>query len=121
MLTSTSAMANADQQLKDLIRRIDTNGDGKIQYQGARLLSEREADEILIHPSEFEMVMQKARSELIALFHAIDLEHSGRLTRACLEAALRNESLEVPTHWLNGFFSDVDFKCDGYITLDEWL
>jgi len=28
-------MKNADHMLKEIIRAVDTNGDGKIQYEGA--------------------------------------------------------------------------------------
>lgn len=76
---------------------------------------------MLICPLEFKVFVQKTKQELMHLFDSINRDRSGRLTKADLQAAFHEADLRVPMHWLDEFFNDVDFKCDAYISFEEWL
>ncbi|KAK1777898.1 mitochondrial carrier domain-containing protein [Copromyces sp. CBS 386.78] len=95
-------MKNADNMLKDIIKVVDTNGDGKIQYE------------------EFRVFVETAERQLWLLFRSIDRDKDGRLDKNELRSAFKKAGLTVSNQRLSGFFDEVDMDHDGYISFDEW-
>ncbi|KAK3485077.1 mitochondrial carrier domain-containing protein [Neurospora crassa] len=96
------AMQNADHMLKDIIKAVDTSGDGKIQYE------------------EFRNFVETAERQLWLLFRSIDRDKDGRLDKNELRSAFQKAGLTVSNKRLSGFFDEVDMDHDGYISFDEW-
>ncbi|EHK18707.1 uncharacterized protein TRIVIDRAFT_57584 [Trichoderma virens Gv29-8] len=95
-------LKNADAMLKKIMTEVDTNGDGKIQYE------------------EFRVFVQKAESQLYDLFKSIDRDGNGKLDQAELQTAFKAAGLTVSNRRLHDFFSDMDQNNDGYVSFDEW-
>ncbi|OAA63935.1 calcium dependent mitochondrial carrier protein [Cordyceps fumosorosea ARSEF 2679] len=95
-------MKNADSMVKKILNEVDSNGDGKIQYQ------------------EFKNFVQRADKELSSLFKAIDKDGDGKLDMAELKAAFKAAGLTVSSKKLDCFFNDMDINHDGYISYEEW-
>jgi solute carrier family 25 phosphate transporter 23/24/25/41 len=97
-----TAMKNADSMLKRILERLDTNKDGKVQYE------------------EFRVFIRHAEAQLLDLFRTIDHDKDGRLDRRELQEAFRLAGIAVPTRKLNDFFNDMDINSDGFISFGEW-
>ncbi|EOO00441.1 putative calcium dependent mitochondrial carrier protein [Phaeoacremonium minimum UCRPA7] len=95
-------MKNADDMLKSIVKKLDTSGDGKIQYE------------------EFRVFVEAAERQLLLLFRSIDRDHDGKLNRDELRSAFQRAGLTVPLRRLAGFFDEIDMNNDGYISFDEW-
>ncbi|KAH8677520.1 mitochondrial carrier domain-containing protein [Xylariales sp. PMI_506] len=95
-------LKNADDLLKNIIKVVDTNGDGKIQYE------------------EFRVFVEAAERQLYLLFKSIDHNHDGKLDRQELQAAFQRSGVAVPMRRVATFFEDIDRNHDGYISFDEW-
>ncbi|PTB61809.1 mitochondrial carrier [Trichoderma citrinoviride] len=95
-------LKNADAMLKKIMTEVDTNRDGKIQYE------------------EFRVFVQKAEGQLFDLFKSIDRDGNGKLDKAELQTAFKAAGLTVSNRRLHDFFSDMDQNNDGYVTFDEW-
>ncbi|KAM7220549.1 Mitochondrial carrier domain containing protein [Rhypophila decipiens] len=95
-------MKDADDMLKQIIRKVDTSGDGKIQYE------------------EFRAFVETAERQLLQLFRSIDRDKDGRLNKEELRAAFQRAGLSVPMRRLTGFFNEIDMNHDGFISFDEW-
>lgn len=95
-------LKNADGILQEIIKVVDSNGDGKIQYE------------------EFRVFVEAAERQLYLLFKAIDHDNDGRLDKHELQAAFQRAGLAVPMRRLGSFFEDIDKNNDGYISYDEW-
>ncbi|KAF4306825.1 Calcium-binding mitochondrial carrier SAL1 [Botryosphaeria dothidea] len=95
-------LKNADDLLKDVLKSVDTDGNGKISY------------------SEFYTFVQQTERELWRLFKSIDRNSDGRLDKGELQAAFLRAGLVVPNSKLNQFFTEVDSNRDGVISFDEW-
>ncbi|KAH9898642.1 mitochondrial carrier [Xylariomycetidae sp. FL2044] len=95
-------MKNADNLLKDIIKAVDTDGDGKMQYE------------------EFRVFVEAAERQLFVLFRSIDRDRDGKLDKQELRAAFHRAGLAVPRRRLDEFFRDIDHNRDGYITYEEW-
>ncbi|RYP14896.1 hypothetical protein DL765_006038 [Monosporascus sp. GIB2] len=88
--------------LKEIIKVVDTNGDGKVQYE------------------EFRVFVEAAERQLLMLFKAIDRDHNGKLDKDELQAAFQRAGIAIPVRRLNNFFQDIDHNKDGFITYEEW-
>lgn len=95
-------LKNADQMLKDIIKAVDTDGDGKIQYE------------------EFRAFVEAAERHLFHLFRSIDRDKNDKLDKEELQAAFHKAGLAVPNRRLDEFFEDIDHNRDGFITYEEW-
>ncbi|KAJ2899777.1 Calcium-binding mitochondrial carrier SAL1 [Zalerion maritima] len=95
-------LKNADNMLRSLMQTVDTNNDGKIQYE------------------EFRQFVQQAEQQLLLLFNTIDRDRNGKLEKGELQAAFHGAGLCVPMRRLTEFFDEIDLNNDGYISFDEW-
>ncbi|KAH8158096.1 hypothetical protein CIB48_g10156 [Xylaria polymorpha] len=95
-------LKHADKMLKSIIKAVDTNGDGKIQYE------------------EFRVFVEAAERQLFHLFRSIDRDKNGKLDKEELQAAFHKTGLAVPNRRLDEFFADIDHNRDGFISYEEW-
>ncbi|MCJ1353886.1 MAG: hypothetical protein MMC33_003873 [Icmadophila ericetorum] len=95
-------LRNANGLLADMLKTVDTNGDGKIDY------------------SEFLYFVEHTENELWQLFKSIDRDHNGQLDKDELHMALIAAGLIVPRDRLDQFFSEIDANHDGSISFEEW-
>ncbi|KAK6226403.1 calcium dependent mitochondrial carrier protein [Colletotrichum tabaci] len=95
-------MKNADHMLRKIMTVVDTNDDGKIQYE------------------EFRCFVEQTERQLMFLFQSIDKDNDGRLDKTELQEAFRRAGLVVPMRKLASFFGDIDMNNDGYISFEEW-
>ncbi|OBT40652.1 hypothetical protein VE00_08359 [Pseudogymnoascus sp. WSF 3629] len=95
-------LKNANHLLEDVMKAVDSNGDGKIQYE------------------EFRTFVEETESQLYSLFKSIDKNNDGKLVKDELKAAFKVAGLTVPPAKLDDFFAGVDRDNSGAITFDEW-
>ncbi|KAG8527530.1 uncharacterized protein KY384_007682 [Bacidia gigantensis] len=92
----------ADSLLQDILKAVDVNGDGHIEYE------------------EFRQFVQHTEKELWQLFQKIDRDHNGQLDKTELRSAFVAAGIYLPPSKLDQFFAEVDSNHDGVITWDEW-
>ncbi|KAL8965984.1 MAG: hypothetical protein Q9183_003584 [Haloplaca sp. 2 TL-2023] len=95
-------LKNADEMLQDVLKALDADGDGRIQY------------------TEFRAFVEQTEKELLKLFKSIDRDQNGHLDKSELKLAFTRAGLAVPNSKLDQFFSEVDTNCDGVISFEEW-
>ncbi|KAI0154469.1 mitochondrial carrier [Xylariaceae sp. FL1272] len=95
-------MKNADDMLKNIIKVVDTDGDGKMQYE------------------EFRVFVEAAERQLFHLFRSIDRDQDGKLDKEELQVAFQKAGLAVPHRRVEEFFRNIDHNSDGFITYEEW-
>ncbi|KAF2018709.1 calcium dependent mitochondrial carrier protein-like protein [Aaosphaeria arxii CBS 175.79] len=95
-------LKNADQLLAEILKTVDADGDGCIQY------------------NEFRSFVQQTEKELLTLFQSIDHNHDGKISKEELRNAFSRSGLAVPNSKLDNFFQEVDVNQDGVISFDEW-
>lgn len=95
-------LKNADDLLHDVLKVVDTSGDGRIQY------------------NEFRVFVEHAEKELWQLFESIDRDNSGALDKDELRAAFSRSGLTISNAKLDQFFDEVDTNHDGEISFEEW-
>ncbi|KAK7755884.1 hypothetical protein SLS62_002171 [Diatrype stigma] len=101
-LSTPTPMKNADDMMKEIIKVVDTNGDGKIQYD------------------EFRVFVEAAERQLLLLFKSIDRDQDGKLDKDELYTAFQRSGIAIPMRRLHDFFEDIDLNKDGFITYEEW-
>ncbi|CAN8104175.1 unnamed protein product [Discula destructiva] len=95
-------LKNADDMMQEIVKMVDVNQDGKIQYE------------------EFRVFVEAAERQLLLLFKSIDRNHDGQVGREELETAFRKACLTVPKRRVAGFFDEIDMNHDGFISFEEW-
>ncbi|KAF2842140.1 calcium dependent mitochondrial carrier protein-like protein [Patellaria atrata CBS 101060] len=95
-------LKNADNLLADVLRHVDRDSDGKIQYH------------------EFASFVKAAERELWSLFNRIDYNGDGKIDRTELQKAFQRAKLAVPQSKLEHFFAEIDTNNDGTISFEEW-
>lgn len=95
-------LKNADVLLGDVLKAVDTSGDGRIQFL------------------EFKAFVEHAENELWQLFQTIDRDHSGALDKEELRTAFRRAGMAVSQAKLDQFFDEVDSDHNGEISFEEW-
>ncbi|KAI0181831.1 mitochondrial carrier [Hypoxylon sp. FL1284] len=95
-------LKNADDMLKTITKVVDTDGDGKIQYE------------------EFRVFVEAAERQLYILFKSIDHDKNGKIDKEELHHAVQHAGLAVPMRRLDEFFENIDHNSDGFITYEEW-
>ncbi|KAH7311645.1 mitochondrial carrier domain-containing protein [Stachybotrys elegans] len=95
-------MKNADDLIKQIMHEVDTNRDGKIQFE------------------EFRTFVEEAERQLYVLFKLIDKDGNGKLDKRELQVAFKTAGLTVSNRRLSEFFEDMDRNNDGYVTFEEW-
>ena len=121
-------MKNADDMLKKTLMEVDTNRDGRIQYEGTVppnfhgpvLLEETDSDLFIPWATEFRIFCRRAERQLYDLFSSIDKDNNGKLDIKELQTAFRSAGLTVSSQRLGEFFHDMDHNKDGYVTFNEW-
>lgn len=107
------------------MKAVDSNGDGKIQYEGMRYAVTGKLPEIKIgranpHATEFRSFVEETEGQLLSLFRSIDKNNDGKLVKDELKTAFKGAGLTVPQAKLDEFFAGVDRDNSGAITFDEW-
>ena len=105
--------------LYDVLRTVDTSGDGQIQYQGV-FDSSYTRSIFLIHASEFRVFVDHAERELWQLFESIDKDQDGVIDKHELRAAFSRAGIAISSAKLDQFFEEVDTNNDNVITFEEW-
>ncbi|ETN42151.1 uncharacterized protein HMPREF1541_04092 [Cyphellophora europaea CBS 101466] len=95
-------LKNADDLLHDVLKAVDTSGDGRIQF------------------NEFLVFVEHAERELWQLFESIDRDNSGALDKEELRTAFQRAGLTISSSKLDQFFDEVDTNHDGEISFEEW-
>ncbi|KAL8707577.1 MAG: hypothetical protein Q9220_007418 [cf. Caloplaca sp. 1 TL-2023] len=95
-------LQNADEMLQDVLKAVDTDGDGRMQY------------------AEFRTFVEQTEKELLKLFNSIDRDHNGELDKSELQSAFSRAGLAVQNSKLDQFFAEVDTNKDGVISFEEW-
>ncbi len=121
MLNHLTALKNADALLNDVLKAVDTSGDGQIQYNGAPAcpLVTRDPSSSFFR-TEFKVFVEHAEKELRQLFESIDRDHNGELDKDELKLAFRRAGLAISSAKLDQFFDEVDVNHDGVISFEEW-
>lgn len=112
------ALKNADTLLQDILKAVDTSGDGMIQYCGMCIPFTFGTENLSW--TEFRTFVEQTERELWRLFKSIDRDHNGQLDKGELMSAFDNAGIILPKAKLDQFFSEVDTNHDGVITFDEW-
>lgn len=87
---------------RDLLKVVDANRDGRVDYQ------------------EFRRYMDDKELELYMIFQAIDVEHNGCILPEELWDALVRAGIEIDDEELARFVDHVDKDNNGIITFEEW-
>lgn len=120
-LILASALQNADNFINDVLKAVDSNGDGRIQYNGQQDITlPISCEDLTDRDQEFRTFVEQTEKELLTLFNSIDRDHNGKLDKDELQQAFARAGLSVDQSNLDRFFSDVDKNHDGVISFDEW-
>ncbi|KAJ5740305.1 hypothetical protein N7493_000177 [Penicillium malachiteum] len=95
-------LKNADALVYNILRDVDTNGDGWIDYD------------------EFRVFVNHTESGLWRMFQDIDHNKNGEIDKTELRAAFAQSGVTVSNAKLDHFFAEVDQNNDGVITYGEW-
>ena len=95
-------LKNADALLHDVLKVVDTSGDGQIQFH------------------EFRVFIEHAERELLQLFDSIDRDHNGSLDKDELQQAFARSGVVVSRAKIDHFFDEIETNHDGEISFEEW-
>lgn len=126
-----AALKHADGLVQSILREVDTNSDGRIDYdgndppflqlpvlvRGAYALTFRS---LLMLVSEFRAFINHTESGLWQMFQSIDRNHNGEIDKNELRTAFSQSGVTVSSAKLDNFFAEVDKNNDGVISYAEW-
>ncbi|KAJ5952646.1 uncharacterized protein N7479_011059 [Penicillium vulpinum] len=95
-------LKNADDMVVNVVREVDTNGDGRIDQ------------------AEFRAFLNRTEDGLSQMFQSIDRDHSGAIDKTELRNAFSRSGVTVSNAKLDRFFAEVDKNNDGVISYTEW-
>ncbi|KAF1814312.1 calcium dependent mitochondrial carrier protein-like protein [Eremomyces bilateralis CBS 781.70] len=95
-------LKDADHVLGDVMKDVDADGDGRIQYP------------------EFHAFMKRTEKDLWDLFISIDHNSDGKIDKNELRQAAESAGLHLSNTKLDQFFREVDTNSDGVINFQEW-
>lgn len=95
-------LKNADGLLRNILREVDTNGDGEIDH------------------AEFQAFINHTESGLWRMFQSIDRNQNGEIDKSELRNAFAQSGVTVSSSRLDQFFAEVDKNNDGVISYAEW-
>ncbi|KAJ6036683.1 hypothetical protein N7540_000962 [Penicillium herquei] len=95
-------LKNADGLVYSILREVDTNSDGWIDYD------------------EFQVFINRTESGLWRMFQDIDHNKNGEIDKTELRTAFAQSGVTVSNAKLDNFFAEVDQNNDGVITYAEW-
>ncbi|KAJ5746297.1 hypothetical protein N7520_011479 [Penicillium odoratum] len=95
-------LKNADGMLCSILHEVDTNGDGRIDYD------------------EFQIFINQTESGLWQMFQGIDHNQNGEIDKTELRNAFAKSGVTVSSANLDEFFAEVDKNNDGVISYAEW-
>ncbi|KAJ5782610.1 hypothetical protein N7457_004384 [Penicillium paradoxum] len=95
-------LKNADDMVLSVVRKVDTNGDGRIDQ------------------AEFRAFLDHTENGLWQMFQTIDRNHNGEIDKSELGNAFSRCGVTVSSAKLDRFFDQVDKNNDGVITYTEW-
>ena len=131
-LTRRIALKNADDFLRNILREVDTNGDGRIDYAGKLIIQNLNSgwhtSDSLSSPNrytfsfalEFRAFINHTESGLWRMFQTIDRNQNGEIDKAELRSAFATSGVTVSSAKLDEFFAEVDKNNDGVISYIEW-
>ncbi|KAJ5295521.1 hypothetical protein PENANT_c001G08278 [Penicillium antarcticum] len=95
-------LKNADDMVRNVVREVDTNGDGRIDQ------------------AEFRAFVDHTEDGLWQMFQRIDRNHNGEIDKSELKNAFAQSGVTVSSAKLDRFFAEVDKNNDGVISYTEW-
>ncbi|KAJ5102044.1 hypothetical protein NUU61_004266 [Penicillium alfredii] len=115
-------LKNADDMLLSILREVDTNGDGRIDYDGKITSVGAPAGGSWVpnSPPEFRAFVNHTEGGLWQMFQRIDRNHNGEIDKAELRSAFASSGVTVSSAKLDQFFAEVDKNNDGVISYTEW-
>ncbi|KAJ5479586.1 hypothetical protein N7530_005095 [Penicillium desertorum] len=95
-------LKNADDMVVNVVREVDTNGDGRIDQ------------------AEFRAFLNHTENGLWQMFQSIDRDQNGEIDKIELRNAFSRSGVTVSNAKLDRFFAEVDKNHDGVISYTEW-
>ncbi|XP_063700634.1 troponin C, isoallergen Bla g 6.0101-like [Culicoides brevitarsis] len=110
---STLGVKMKEEELEKLIKEVDANGSGTIEFGEYIELAQR-----FIEPEDD---YNKVYAELRQVFMIFDKEHKGYLDIAEFKAIIKEIEPELPENELNDVVEEVDVDGSGRIEFEEFL
>lgn len=98
-------------EILDLMKQVDTNGDGKIDFNEFKLMMEK-------HKQSTRLLTQQ--QELEEAFRAFDINGDGKLTRDELRKVLKMLGSDMTEEELELIISTADVDHSGALNLEEF-
>lgn len=114
------ALKDADHLLDDVMKAVDQNGNGRIEYHGKQQTLHKYLRTSADNIAEFCAFIKDTEKQLWELFKSVDQEHTNGLSKQKLGNAFKRAGIHVSNVKLDRFFSQIDTNKDGVITFDEW-
>ena len=98
----------SDDDLMDMIRLVDVNGDNEIDFDEFLVMMTMRADD------------RDTDGELLEAFKLFDLDGSGSISREELTTLMKNLGQELTDDEIVAMIDEVDENLDGEISFDEF-
>ncbi|XP_024014555.1 disease resistance protein TAO1 isoform X2 [Eutrema salsugineum] len=114
-----------DEQVRDIIRVADVDGDGQINYdEFAKFTIAKEADEEAAMVRKFATDVTLSREEekeIKELFTGLDVDQNGFITAAEFQYVMKNSGSKLTDKEIRNFFRRADVDGDGHLNYDEFV